>query len=114
MTTFLAFLAGAMLVAVPASGQMLRVYRHANATLDEALRKWAEMRQLFHNAQVLRSDEERVAELAFMAWGLEKRFDAAVREIARLEREAQRARSASRGCSGRSPASARQRSCSCC
>lgn len=79
-------------VLAPVSVFVAHVLTHATRALKQANEKHREAQRLFANAQLLRSDEDRVAELAFMAWGYEQRFNAAVREIARLEREAQRAR----------------------
>jgi len=86
------FITGLVAVLVPGVVFVARVLTHATRALKAANAKHLEAQRLFSNAQLLRSDEDRVAELAFMAWGYEQRFSAAVREIARIEREAQRAR----------------------
>jgi hypothetical protein len=92
VTIVIAFIAGMLLVASPALAAVARVYASTNRALSKADEKYSEARRLFDNARTLRSDEERVAELAFYAWSLERRCDAAVHELARLEGAAARAR----------------------
>lgn len=84
------FATGIVAVLVPGVVYVARVWKHATRELKRASDLHLDAQRLFANAQTLKADEERVAELAFMAWGLERRFDAAVREIARLERELKR------------------------
>lgn len=84
------FITGIVAVLVPGAVYVARVWKHATRHLEAANDFHLEAQRLIANAELLRSDEERVAELAFMAWGLERRLNAAVWELARLEREIKR------------------------
>ena len=85
------FVTGIVALLVPGVVFVAWALTHATRRLKAANDKHRDAQRLFANAQLLCSDEERVAELAFMAWRYEQGFGAAVREITRLEREAQRA-----------------------
>lgn len=102
------FITGIAAVLVPGVMFVARVLTHATRTLEAANAKHLEAQRLFSNAQLLRSDEDRVAELAFMAWGYEQRFSASALPCARSRGSSAKrsARDVCRGCCGRSPASA--------
>lgn len=84
------FITGLVAVLVPAVVFVARALTHATRSLKAANGKYSEAQRLFADANVLRSDEERVAELAFAAWAHERKFELAVQEIVRLEREIKR------------------------
>ena len=84
------FVTGVVAVLVPGVVFVPRVLTHATRALKEANAKHCEARQLFVNAQTLKADEDRVAELAFYTWALEQKFVLACREIERLQRDARR------------------------
>lgn len=88
----LGLILGALAVLVPCLFYVARVLEHATKRLSEAVDLHERAQRLFENAKLLRSDEERVAELAFLAWSLERRCDAAVEAALRFKREAATAR----------------------
>lgn len=86
------FVTGIVAVLVPGVVFVARVLTHATRKLEQANNKHLEAQRLFANAQTLKADEESSAALAFYTWAVEQKFMLACCDIARLEREAQRAR----------------------
>lgn len=85
------FVTGMVAVLVPAVFVGARVLAHATRQLRAANAAHRETQRLFERAQLLRSDEDHVAELAFHAWTLERKLDVAVYELRARDRAARRA-----------------------